>query len=100
MGRPRKGQVVAKEAVVVNVGARPLVYKKRQVVNRKTGELATIDDTDSYPDERNIEDHGDQGVPYAFKAGERVPASHPAVAAAPGHFVPVEEAEDLGLIEA
>ena len=35
MGRPRTGQVVAKEAIVVTVGAKPPVYQKQRVYDKR-----------------------------------------------------------------
>lgn len=104
MPRHRSKQVIARDGCVITVGARPLVYRKIEVTDKRTGETKTIDDTDSYPARKdgsypNITDPGDDGIPYAFKPGQRVPRDHPAVAACPGAFVDLDEAEDMGLIE-
>jgi hypothetical protein len=85
--------VMAKENVCITVGARPISYRKLLVRDRHTGKLVEIDDTDSYPDDPNtgrppnILDPGDEGIPYAFSRGEKVPADHEAVAANPGFFM-------------
>jgi hypothetical protein len=75
------GMVVAKEAVVVNVGGRPAEYRTITVTDRRTGERVQILDTDNDP-----VDPGDLGTPHAFKAGERVSSDHPAVKECPGAF--------------
>lgn len=85
-----KGTVVAREKVVIVVGARPVKYGRVTVTDRRTGDRVEIADTDNQPI-----DPGDDGVPYVFKAGEKVRASHPAVQASPGAFVALEDASDL-----
>jgi hypothetical protein len=50
---------------------------------RHTGQLVEIDVHELPP-----LDEGDEGVPYAFKQGEKVFSDHPAVEACPGAFVP------------
>jgi len=85
----QSAMVAAREAVVVNVGASPIVYGEIDVRHNKTGEAVTI------TNHNEITDEGDEGVPYAFKAGEKVRRDHPAVKAAPGAFVEVSEVEDL-----
>lgn len=76
--------VQARVAMVVVAGARPIVYQRRIVRNRHTGRLEEIDIHELDP-----VDPGDDGVGYAFKAGEQMPADHPAVLASPGGFRPV-----------
>lgn len=89
----KQKMVQAKEAIVVNVDGSPRKYGKITVTNRKTGERETIDYTDG-DYERHVDyEHEVQGVPYAFKAYEKVPASHPAVKANPSAFVAVDEDE-------
>ena len=90
MARPRTGSVVAKEAIVINVGGSPPVYEQVQVTDRKTGQPVMIN-----KDEPS--DPGDLGVPYAFKEGQRVSRNHPAVKECPSAFVSLEEAEELDL---
>jgi hypothetical protein len=85
--------VVAREAVVITVGARPIEYGKLEVRHNKTGELVTIDDHNVMTDE------GDEGIPYAFKAFQKVNKKHPAVKANPGAFMPLEEADEADLLE-
>ena len=87
MARIGSGKVVAKEAIVINVGGRPPEYGTITVVDRKTGDPTRIR-ADVPTDE------GDEGVPYAFKAGEKVSKSHPAVKENPGAFVPLEDWDD------
>jgi hypothetical protein len=83
--------VVAREAIVINVGASPPEYDQVQVTHSRTGERVLINkDEPRVPEEL--------GVPYAFKAFQRVSSSHPAVLANPGAFMPVEEVEDLELV--
>lgn len=91
---PHSGWVVAKEACVINVGARPLEYEKVEVRNERTNELETIDN------HNNIIDEGDEGVPYAFKAFQKVNANHVAVAEAPGMFIPLAEVDEEDLAAA
>jgi hypothetical protein len=86
----RKGMLVAKEAIVVNVGARPVEYRKIMVTDRRTGERVEILDTDNDPI-----DEGDEGVPYAFKAFQRVNPDHPAVKANPDAFMPADEVDEV-----
>lgn len=85
--------VVARDAICVTVGARPIEYGKITVTNRRTGERVEIDD------HNHMVDEGDEGIPYAFKAFQKVNRQHPAVAACPGAFMPLEEADDADLIE-
>lgn len=82
------GWVVAKEACVINVGARPIEYEKVEVVNNKTNETEVIDN------HNRIIDEGDEGVPYAFKAFQKVNASHVAVQESPDLFIPLDEVDD------
>lgn len=88
--RTKRGTVVAREKVVIVVGARPVEYGRIVVTDRRTGERVEIADTDKQPI-----DPGDDGVPYVFRAGEKVRANHPAVEASPGAFISLDEAEDL-----
>lgn len=87
--------VVARETMVVTVGARPIEYRKAKVRNRKTDEIVEVELHEAEP-----VDSGDEGVPYAFKAGEKVPKNHEAVKASPGSFISLDEAEEKDLIEA
>jgi hypothetical protein len=82
--KPSPELVAAREAIVINVGARPLRYGTVTVRDRRTGEMVTIPDTNHDPI-----DPGDEGVPYAFKALQKVAADHPAVKACPGAFITV-----------
>lgn len=93
MARPRQSgsnTVVCREAIVINVGGKPAVYRTINVLNKRTGERVDILDTDNEPLEPE-----DPGVPYAFKAGERVHKTHPAVEENPGAFMSVEEADEV-----
>ena len=80
--------VVAREAIVVNVGGKPAVYGKVTVTDRRTQQRVTIPDTDSPPLEEE-----EVGIAYAFKERQKVPTDHPAVAACPGAFIPLDQAE-------
>jgi len=80
------GKVRAREACVITVGARPVVWPKIIVRDRHSGKLNEIDHHEAGP-----LDPGDEGIGYAFKPGEEVMADHPAVLDAPGCFVPVDE---------
>ena len=82
--------VIAREAVVVVVGARPRVYGRITVKDRRTGLDVEIDDTDNPP-----LDEGDLGLSYAFREGQRVRASHPAVEACPGAFRAVDAVDEI-----
>jgi hypothetical protein len=88
----RRNTVEAREAIVINVGGRPVEYGRIKVRDRKTGNVVEIDDTDADPI-----DPGDPGVPYAFKAGEPVPKDHPAVKECPNAFVAYEGVEESAL---
>jgi hypothetical protein len=81
--------LVAREAIVVNVGARPIEYGEITVVDRKSGEAKTI------PNHNQIVDEGDEGMPYAFKANQRVNKNHPAVKACPGAFIPADDVDEV-----
>lgn len=93
MGRPRnpnRGMVVAKEAVVIVVGARPATYERITVVSRRTGERVEMDSD-------RIDDPGDEGVQYGFKPYQRVARTHPAVLQSPHHFMDIEELDESEL---
>ena len=95
----RKGTLVATEAIVIVVGARPIKYQRRNVLNRRTGDMVEIEMTDpGWPPE----DAGDDGVPYVFRVGQRIHPGHPAYesAKAKAIFVPLEDAEEQQLVEA
>lgn len=83
----------AKEAVVVNVGGSPRQYGKLKVYNRRTDQMEVIDYTDGDYDRHVDYVPEDNGIPYAFRANEKVAASHPAVKANPGAFAPDDEDE-------
>lgn len=91
---PRAKMVRAKEAIVVNVGGSPRQYGKITVMNKKTGQPETIDYTDGDFDRHKDYVHEVQGVPYVFKAYEKVPANHPAVKACPGAFVAADDEDE------
>jgi hypothetical protein len=71
--------MIAKEACVIVVGARPIQYRTHIVRDRHTGKLAEIDIHDE-----PYADDGDPGTSYAFRKGEAAEADHPAVLDAPG----------------
>jgi hypothetical protein len=85
----KSGYVVAREAIIVNVGAKPAVYREINVVNRRTGEPARILDTDNDPVEPE-----DPGTPYAFKSYQKIPKDHPAVKECPGAFLALEDVDE------
>jgi hypothetical protein len=97
MPRTRTGTktVVCREAIVINVGGRPVKYGRQMVTDRRTGERVEIDYTDSDYENHRDYDPGNEGTPYVFKAGERVHSSHPAVEANPAAFMSVEEADEV-----
>jgi hypothetical protein len=86
--------LVARDAIVVNVGARPIKYGQIKVRDRHTGEVKTIDN------QNDIVDSGDEGMPYAFKQNQRVSKNHPAVKACPGAFIPAEDVDESELLPA
>jgi hypothetical protein len=73
--------MIAKEACVIVVGARPIEYQKKIVRDRHTNKLVEID-----LHEAPLADEGDPGVTHVFRKGEAVEADHPAVLDAPGLF--------------
>jgi hypothetical protein len=95
----RKGTLVATEAIVIVVGARPIKYQRRKVLNKRSGEYVEIDMTDPGWEP---EDPGDDGVPYVFRVGQRIHPGHPAYesAKAKAVFIPLEDAEEQQLVEA
>jgi hypothetical protein len=79
-------KVQAREACVVTVGARPVVYEKRIVRDRHSGKLAEIDIHELPP-----VDPGSEGTSYVYKKGEEEWSDAPAVLDSPSSFVPVDE---------
>jgi hypothetical protein len=79
--------MVAREAIVITVGARPIKYGTITVRHNRTDEIVTIDN------HNEIVDEGDEGIPYAFKANQRVRNDHPAVKSNPGAFIPADEVD-------
>jgi len=94
-----KGTLVATEAIVIVVGARPIKYQRREVVDRRTGQKVEIEMTDP---SWEPEDPGDDGIPYVFRPGQRINPSHPAYESAKKkpQFVSLEEAEEQNLVDA
>ena len=96
MGRPRKdpnaGMVVAREAVVVTVGAVAPTYQIGQVRDRRTDQIVDVPLTEYDP-----VDPGSEGMAYAFKQYQRVHRNHPAVKTSPGSFMNIEELDDAEL---
>jgi hypothetical protein len=84
--KTKPSKVKAKQACVITVGARPIVWEKRVVRDNHTGKLAEIDIHELPP-----LDPGSEGIGYAFKAGEETWSDHEAVLDAPGCFVPIDE---------
>jgi len=95
----KPGTLVATEAIVIVVGARPIKYQRRAVRDRRTGDLVEIDMTDPGWEP---EDAGDDGVPYVFRVGQRIQPGHPAYESARENvvFIPFEEAQEQYLVEA
>ena len=89
MARPK--MMVAREACVVVVGARPVEYGKVTVTHNKTGERVTIDN------QNVILDAGSQGTSYVFKAMEKVSSNHPAVKDSPSSFMPLDDVDEVDL---
>ena len=87
-----KGLVVAREAICITVGARPVEYHEAKVLNQRTEQMETVPLTEIDP-----KDPGDDGIPYAFKAYQKVQRDHPAVKACPGAFIPYEELSEADL---
>ena len=83
----KKGTMVAREACVIVVGARPVEYGKVKVRNRND-EIVEIDN------QNVIIDPGDEGIPYAFKAFQKVNPNHPAVKDSPSSFMPLDEVDE------
>jgi hypothetical protein len=77
--------LMAREAVVVIVGARAAVPRTVVARDNRTGRLAEVPVP---PPEAPWLDEGDDGMSYVFRRGERVLADHPAVLESPGSFVP------------
>jgi hypothetical protein len=75
----KPAMMIAKEACVTVVGARPIQYQRKIVRDRHTGKLVEIDLHEAPP-----VDEGDPGTTYVFRKGEAVEADHPAVLDAPG----------------
>jgi len=96
---PKKGTLVATEAIVIVVGARPIKYERRKVRDRRTGDMVEIDMTDP---SWEPEDPGNDGVPYVFRVGQRCHPGHPAYESAKikDVFISLEEAEEQQLVEA
>jgi hypothetical protein len=86
MATKTREKVRAREAMVVVVGARPIVWERRIVRNNRTGKLDEIDIHELPP-----VDPGDEGIPYVFSRHEEVDADHPAVLDSPSSFVALDE---------
>jgi len=85
----RGKMMVAREDIVVVVGAEPPTYGEVELVHNKTGEKVTRTETTIVLDE------GKPGVSYAFKAFQKVPSSHPAVKDCPGGFMPLDDVDEM-----
>lgn len=80
------GLVVAREAVVINVGAKPAVWHTAEVLNKRTDQIETVNLTEVEPKEPE-----EEGIPYAFKAYQKVRADHPAVLECPQAFMAYDD---------
>lgn len=89
---PNKGMVVAREAVVVTVGAKAPTWQIAKVRDRKSDEIKDVALTEFPP-----LDPGSEGIPYAFKQYQRVHKDHPAVKTSPGSFMPIDDLDDAEL---
>lgn len=79
-----RNMVEAREAIVITVGARPPEYEMVEITNRRSGQKVMAPKDEPF-------DQGDDGVPYAFKEGQKVRRDHPAVKACPGAFIEAGE---------
>jgi hypothetical protein len=87
---PNRGMVVAREAMVVIVGAEPPVYDQITVIHNKTGEPVT----------RNMDEPripAVEGIPYPFRPYQRVSKTHPAYKQSPHLFLEIDELDDAEL---
>jgi len=91
MAASKKGTLVAKETVVVVVGAEPVEYGKITVTHNKTGERVTIDN------QNDVVKEAVEGVMYSFRAFQKVNPNHPAVKQNPNLFMPLSDVEDVDL---
>ena len=89
---PNKNMMVAREAVVVFVGARAPQYRIGKVRDRRTDEVVDVPLTEYPPI-----DPGAEGRSYVFKQYQRVHKSHEAVKESPGSFMPIDELDDAEL---
>jgi hypothetical protein len=90
MGRPRNSQMmVAREACVVVVGARPVEYAKITIPHNRTGVMTEIDN------QNDVVDPGSEGIPYVFRAFQKVSSNHPAVKDSPSSFMPLDEVDEV-----
>lgn len=83
--------VMAREAVVVVVGARAPTFRTVYVRNRHTGR---VEEVPLAPCEAPPLDEGDPGQTYVFRKHEKVLSDHPAVVDGPHRFIPYEKLED------
>jgi hypothetical protein len=81
-----RSKVRAREACVITVGARPIVWEKRIVRSNRTGKLQEID-----VHELPVIDPGSEGIPYVFSKDDEAWDDHPAVKDSPSSFIPVDE---------
>lgn len=87
---PNRGMRFAREACVVTVGARAPTFEQVPIIHNKTGETVMMN-------KDQPSDPGSEGIPYAFKQYQRVPANHPAVRESPGSFMKIDEMDDAEL---
>jgi hypothetical protein len=81
MAATQNRYVVAREAILVNVGGRPPEWRQAVVKNHRTQQLEVVTLTEEDPI-----DPGDLGMPFAFSKGELVERDHPAVIDCPSGF--------------
>jgi hypothetical protein len=80
------GRVKARDAIVMVVGAQPVLWHTKIIRDNKTGQLVEVPMTEWAPKRPAVD-----GTTYVFKRGEEVEADHPAVLAKPYAFVAVDE---------
>ena len=86
----KPAMMIAKEACVICVGARPITYRTQIVRDRHTNRLVEID-----IHEEPYADPGEPGTDYVFRKGEAAEADHPAVLDAPGLWREPNEFDSL-----
>ena len=84
----KKEMMVAREACVVTVGARPIEYAKIRTYDKHSEKWVEIDN------QMDVVDPGDDGISYTFKKFQKVSPNHEAVKDAPSAFMPFSEIDE------